>query len=349
VIPDPFRPAWPIGSRHLQTLWPVLLRRRPSLALRRERWRLPDGDTLSVHFAEPAPTAAPDPRRPPPAVLVVHGLEGSVRSQYVSGLLQQVTAQGARGVAFDLRTCGLGPGDPPNHTAYHAGKTDDLDHVVRQLRARWGAATPLAVVGFSLGGNMVLKWLGELGPEAPVTAAVAVSVPFDLAACAAAIDGPGFWNALYRRSFMKSLRRKALAMAAGGALGGVASEGTAAAARLDHRQIRACRTFADFDGQVTARLFGFADAQDYWARCSARGYLHGIRRPTLLVAAADDPFVPALAIPRALIAGNPALTLWLTERGGHVGFVGGSLRQPRYAAEEACLGFLRRQMAGFGQ
>jgi uncharacterized protein len=337
VIPGPFRPAWPLGSRHLQTLWPVLLRRRPALSLRRERWRLPDGDTLSVHFAEPAPAAGARRPGPVPAVLVVHGLEGSVRSQYVSGLLQQVTAQGARGVAFDLRGCGLGPGDPPNQTAYHAGKTDDLDHVVRQLRARWGEATPLAVVGFSLGGNMLLKWLGELGPEAPVTAAVAISVPFDLAACAAAIDGPGFWNAIYRRSFMKRLRRKALALADVGVPAG-----------LDHGQIRACRTFADFDGRVTARLFGFADAQDYWARCSARGFLQGIRRPTLLVAAADDPFVPAVAIPQALIASNPALTLWLTERGGHVGFVGGSLRQPRYAAEEACLGFLRGQLTGLG-
>lgn len=267
--------------------------------------------------------------------------EGSVRSRYVGSLLRHLTAHGARGVAFDMRTCGLAPGDPPPRTAYHAGKTDDLDFVVRELRRRWGQATPLAVVGFSLGGNMLLKWLGEQGAAAPVNAAVAVSAPFDLAACAAAIDGPGFWNALYRWSFMKSLRRKALGMAMASADHDGSSGG-----RLVVEEIRACRTFAAFDGQVTARLFGFVDAHDYWARCSARGFLAAIRRPTLLVSAADDPFVPVDAIPRALVASNPALTLWLSERGGHVGFVGGSLRRPRYAAEEACLAFLRDHLSG---
>ena len=320
-----FAPPWWMANGHVQTVWPYFFRRVPRLDTTREVWPLPDGERLAVHLLEPA--------KGRPGVLLVHGLEGSAESPYVRGLLARVRAAGWNGAAFDLRSCGrLGDGELRSRTAYHAGQTDDLAGVVERLRDRWGGA-PLAVVGFSLGGNMLLKWLGETSERSPLAAAVAVSVPFDLAASAARVDGPGFWSAAYRSWFLRSLRRKALTLARD------------LPDKLDRRQIRRCRTFADFDGAVTARLFGFASAQDYWARASAGSFLGSIRRPTLLVFAEDDPIVPAGCIPREAIAGNPALTLWLTRVGGHVGFVSGTPWRPVYAAEDAAIAFLAERFS----
>jgi predicted alpha/beta-fold hydrolase len=318
-----FAPARWMSNGHVQTVWPYLFRRLPRLRLVTEIWALPDGENLAVHLH--------DQGKELPGVLVVHGLEGSAEAPYVRGLLARIQAAGWNGAAFDLRSCGRPrSGMLRSRTAYHAGQTDDLALVVERLRARW-AGGPLAVVGFSLGGNMLLKWLGETGDRSPIEAAVAVSVPFDLASSAARVDGPGFWSAAYRTWFLRSLRRKALALARD------------LPDKLDARRIRRCRTFADFDGAVTARLFGFASAEDYWARSSAGSFLGSIRRPTLLVFAEDDPIVPAHSIPREAIAGNPALTLWLTRVGGHVGFVSGSPWRPTYAAEDAAVAFLARR------
>jgi predicted alpha/beta-fold hydrolase len=321
-----FSPPAGLRGGNAQTLYPFFMRRAPRLRPHVEDWQMPDGEALSVYLLEPA-GSRPDR----PGLLVVHGLEGSSDSHYVRGLLGRVQQAGWYAAAFDMRSCGpRGRPRQPSRTAYHAGKSEDLAFVVERLSARWGGR-PLAVVGFSLGGNMMLKWLGEAGAAAPVAAAVAVSVPFDLAACAAAIDGPGFWNGLYRAQFMRSLRRKALALC------------RTDPGRLDPRLVAACRTFGAFDDHVTAPLHGFAGAQDYWTRCSARFFLGRIRRPTLLIAAQDDPLVPVASLPRADIAANPALTLWLPAHGGHVGFVGGSLRRPRYAAEEAVMAYVGAQ------
>ena len=295
----------------------------------REIWRLPDGDPLTVHFV------ADQPGRP--SVLVMHGLEGSANARYVVGLLDRVRAAGWNGAAFDFRSCGTAAAQqqPAARGLYHAGKTDDLAFVADQLLRRW-PGSPLAVVGFSLGGNVTLKWLGETGAANPLTAAVTISVPYDLGACAASIDAPGFWSHIYRERFLRSLRRKALAAMAHhpGA--------------LDAAAIAACRTFADYDGAVIARLFGFASAQDYWARCSSRGFLAAIRRPTFLISAADDPFIPPSSVPRDLIAQNPALTLHLTDHGGHVGFVAGSPLRPRYFADDMTMQFLTERFTAQG-
>lgn len=160
-----------------------------------------------------------------------------------------------------------------------------------------------------------------------------VSVPYDLGACASSIDAPGFWSYVYRERFLRSLRRKALAARHN------------YPEQLDELAIRACRTFADYDGAVIARLYGFASAQDYWTRCSARAFLATIRRPTLLISGADDPFIPPSAIPRDVIAQNPALTLYLADRGGHVGFIAGSPLRPRYFADDLTIDFLAGRFA----
>lgn len=312
-----FRPARLLGHPHAQTIWPALFRRAPRPTLTAEVWPMPDGESLDVDLL---------PARPGrPGVLVLHGLESSARAPYVRGILAAVAARGWNGAAFSFPSCG--PTPCRGTRLYHSGDTRDLPAVTERLAARWRPAA-FAAVGFSLGGNVLLKWLGEDQARSPLAAAVAVSVPFDLAACAGAVDAPGFFSGIYRRRFLRSLRGKGLAVA------------RLRPGLLDPRAVRACRTFAAFDEAVTSRLFGFAGAADYWAQASSAPYLPRIRRPTLILNAEDDPLVPAHTLPRAAIAANPFLEARFSPRGGHVGFVAGSPWRPIYFVDEAAARFL---------
>jgi len=313
LVAHPFTPAALLGNQHAQTIFPALFRRGGPRAVTAEQWSMPDNETLDVDLLSDRPGQ--------PGVLVLHGLEGSSRARYVRGLLAQVEARGWNGAALSFRSCG--PTPLAGSRLYHSGDTRDLPAVVERLQARWRG--PLGAVGFSMGGNILLKWLGEVGAGAPLAAAVAVSVPYDLGACAAALDGPGLFAAVYRERFLRSLRRKALAVAA--RFPGL----------LDAAAVRACRSFARYDDLVTAPLFGFAGATDYWARCSSAAFLSAISRPARLVSSEDDPFVPGASIPRAAIGDNPALDGLLLARGGHVGFVGGGWR---YAVDTLAIEFL---------
>lgn len=312
-----FAPARGLGNPHLQTVWASVFRPRAQVPLAHEVWDTHDADVLDVELLPH--------REDRPGLLVLHGLEGSSRAKYVRGLLAGAHARGWNGAALNFRSCGPTPHRHPR--TYHSGFTDDLELAARRLAERWGR---LAVAGFSLGGNVTLKWLGERGADAPAIAAVAVSVPFDLGRAAKAIDAPGFWGWVYRERFLRSLRRKALAAHKRHGV-------------LDAGAVRATRSFAAFDGVVTAKLHGFRDADDYWTRSSSAQFIGAIRVPTLIVSAADDPIVPGDTIPHGAAA-NPAIDLRVTPRGGHVGFVGGSLTSPRYLAEEWALAFLERHL-----
>jgi len=317
-----FRPARGIGNPHLQTILAYGLGgRRPSPA-KAEVWPFSDGESLDVVVLPVRPSA--------PCVLVLHGLEGSARAPYVRGLLAGVAARGWNGVAVSFPSCG--PTPSPQGRLYHSGRTEGLSEVLTLVRRRH-PEVPVGAVGFSMGGNILLKWLGEEGARASLVASVAVSVPFDLGMCAARLDGAGFFSFIYRERFLRSLRRKALQRLAGH--GGPFSR----------EEVTAVQSFAAFDEVVTARVFGFASARDYWERNSSAAFLARVTVPTLAIAAADDPFVPATAIPQAAFASNPALTLALSERGGHVGFLGGSVLRPRFWAEEKALAFLARHVS----
>jgi predicted alpha/beta-fold hydrolase len=310
-----------LGHGHAQTIWPALFRRARPRPTTTEHWTMPDGHRVWVDLL----TARPGP----PGVLVLHGLEGSSRARYVRGLLAAIEARGWNGAAVSFRSCEpeatAAAGDDPRLRFYHSGDTRDLPVVVDRLRLRWAG---VGAVGFSLGANVLLKWLGEAGAAAELAGAVAVSPPFDLGASAAAVDEPGFFAGLYRRRLLRTLRRKALGVAA------LHPE------RFDARAIRGCGTFGRYDTLVTAPLFGFADATDYWTRCSSGAFLAHIRRPTLLVCAEDDPLVPGSSIPRAAIAANPALRARIFSGGGHVGFVTGAPWRPRYLVDELAVQFL---------
>jgi uncharacterized protein len=310
-----YRPATWLGNRHLMTIYASLVRRPLQLRVARQRWETPDADFLDVDRIDGSTPSSP-------LVLVLHGLEGSSRAGYVRGTLVEARARGYAGLALNFRGCS----GEPNRLArsYHSGDTRDLAAVVEALIAE-RPDRQIGLVGFSLGGNVLAKWFGELGRDLPpqIVGGVAISPPLDLAASAAVLDAPGFWPAIYRKRFLRSLKRKAIGKA------------RRFPQLLDGGAVRSAETFAEFDDLVTAPLNGFRDAVEYWRLSSAAPLLEAVRRPLHILTAADDPFVPTPSIPESA---------WITEEippaGGHVAFVEGSpWRTVRYA-ERRSLDFL---------
>lgn len=301
-----FRPAWWCRNPHLQTVWRRALGARPSLAYRRERIDTPDGDFLDLDWTDAGNL---DPSAP--IVFVLHGLEGCSLSKYVVGLLAAVSPLGCRGVAMNFRSCSGELNRLPRF--YHSGETTDLAFVTSIISARHPLA-PIVIIGFSLGGNVLLKWLGENGERIPdsVAAAAAVSVPYDLEIAARHID-LGMNRSVYAAAFLRTLKEKML------------EKIRRFPGLFDPPSIRAIRSFAEFDERVTAPLHGFQDARDYWRRSSSAGYLAAIRRPTLLLSAHDDPFLPGEYLPHAIAASSRWLTPEFHRHGGHVGFVAGAV------------------------
>ncbi len=291
-----FRPAWWLPGPHWQTVFAALCRRRIQVPLVRERLELPDGDFIDLDWTE-GPSDS--------IVVLLHGLEGSARSPYATGLLRAFGARGWRAVLMYFRGCSGCLNRLPR--AYHSGETGDLTYLLGMLRGRYPEAR-ITAVGFSLGGNVLLKYLGERGTEAGLRAAVAVAVPFVLSDAADRLER-GF-SRVYQWWLLRSLRAKVREKHRGG-LGTIGSE------RLDH-----LRTFWAFDDAVTAPLHGFTGADDYYTRSSSRQFLGGIAVPTLILHSADDPFMTPLAIPQPAEL-SATTRLELSERGGHGAFVAG--------------------------
>ncbi|GMR12024.1 MAG: hydrolase [Gemmatimonadota bacterium] len=322
--PTPFRPPWWLKGRHAQTLAGKLLKAKPKLVLHRERVDTPDGDFIDLDFM-------PEPRSPRPIVLVLHGLEGSARRSYVLTMLAALEAQGLWGVGLNFRSCSGEPNRTPRF--YHSGETGDLAQVLGMLSQRF-PGSPIGAVGFSLGGNALLKYLGEVGGSegAPPRVAAAISVPFDLSAGARMLEA-GFMGRLYTFYFMRMLRRKTRLKRE------ILREAVDVDAVLRTKTLRA------FDELATAPLHGFSGAEDYYARSSSAGFLDRIRVPTLLLHSLDDPFLPASAVPKDAVYRNPLLTGVFTQRGGHVGFIGGGRPlRPRPWAEEEAARFLAHHL-----
>jgi len=290
-----FHPAWWLPGAHLQTLWPTFFRRRPNLDLRRERVELADGDFLDIAWHG---------RGNRPLVIVIHGLEGSLHSHYAKTTLAALDRAGFDSVFMFLRGCSDEPNRPPRR--YHSGATEDLAAVLSHLREIHGIS-PQGAVGFSLGGNLLLKFLGEGKYAVPFRAAIAVSVPYRLLDCARRLDN-GF-SLIYREHLINRLHRAYHAK----------FTRTPSPLTVD---VDSLRDFYSFDDQVTAPLHGFDGADDYYERCSSHRYLRSVTIPTLLLHAADDPFMTPETIPAEAELG-PEMTLELSTRGGHVGFVGG--------------------------
>lgn len=319
-----YRPPWWYRGRHLQTLWGPLFRKLGRPPLRRERLHTPDGDFLDLDWLSPAPPDAP-------LVVILHGLEGSSLSHYVAGLLREAARLGLGAVVLNFRSCSGELNRAPR--LYHSGETSDLGWVVSRLLERRPAAR-VGLAGVSLGGNVALKWLGELGEGAPVpvAAAAAISTPFDLAACAGALD-VGLSRSLYTENFLRTLKAK------------IRAKADLYDGLVDLRAALKARTFTEYDRVVTAPLYGFSDERDYWRRSSSGPFLSAIRRPTLLINAVNDPFIPPEALPRDAVAQSPWLRAAFVPEGGHAGFLEGPWGYRSWAERQA-LAFLHRHLLG---
>lgn len=295
----PYRPPWWLPGGNAQTIYAALALRGARVRYQRERWNTPDGDFVLADWID-GPVDAP-------LVVLFHGLEGGSESHYARALMSAIRRRGWRGVVPHFRGCGGEPNTLPR--AYHSGDSREIDWMIRRVAPAAGAA-PVFAVGVSLGGNALLKWLGEEGEAAlrVVRAAAAVSAPVDLTAAGNAL-GQGF-NLVYARHFLGTLKRKTAAKLVRfpGCVDG------AAAARA--------RTLRQFDDAVTAPLHGFRDASDYWARSSAKPLMARVRVPTLVLNARDDPFMPGVHLPSPQDV-SPAIVLDFPAAGGHVGFVTG--------------------------
>ena len=310
-----------LAQAHLQTLFPSLLRPLPPLEIRRERWELPDGDFVDLGWSgADAPGA--------PVAVLVHGLTGSFDSKYLRGTARQLMARGWRTVMLQLRGAGPEPNRLPR--SYHQGDTADLRALLKRLRQQWPEAF-VAVVGWSLGGNITLKAMGEEGAAASADCAAAASVPFRLRPCVDVLR-QGFAR-VYQNRMLADLKTQMWRK----------HERVPAPAGIDLAAAAAAQDFLEWDEAYTAPLNGFAGAEDYYRRCECAPFLARIARPTLIVHADDDPFMdPAITPgPEALA---PPVTLELTRHGGHVGFVAsGRHGQPLYCLEQRLADFLETQ------
>lgn len=304
-VPDYAPPAW-LKNPHAQTIYASVLAPAPKVRFRREHWETPDADFIELDWMVARQGTNDAVGADAPLIILFHGLEGSSRSHYARTFMHAAAQRGWSGVVVHFRGCG----GRPNRLAraYHSGDSDEMAWMLERFRSAY--PNPLCVVAVSLGGNVLLKWLGERGRTAcsVIDAACAISAPMDLVAAGTALDR-GF-NRLYTWNFLRTLRRK-----------------TSAKLRvhptsIDARAVARTRTLRGFDDLVTSQLHGFHDAMDYWTRSSSKPWLASIAVPTLVLNARDDPFLPGWALPEAA-AVSDSVTLEFPAHGGHVGFVSG--------------------------
>lgn len=294
-------PAW-LRHRHIATILPSLIPAPRAAWTRHERLELPDGDFIDLAWRQQARPASRDTPLPALAILS-HGLEGGLQASYIRGMTHTLAAAGWDVLAWNYRSCG----GTPNRLlrSYHSGESGDLRLLIEHAARTY---SNIVLIGFSLGGNITLKYAGEARPHPAVRASCAISAPVDLASSARALDHrPG--NRLYLHRFLKTLLAKA----------GAKSQQFPGS--IDSARLASIRTFRDFDEFVTAPLHGFADAEDYWSRASALPHLSNLCIPSLLVNALDDPLLDMPSYPVAIAAANPHFHLETPAHGGHVGFM----------------------------
>lgn len=304
----PFRARAPWWGGDLQTICNYLWRHTPLDAYPEQRLVLPLADGTGDKLAATLNAPAEDKRLP--LVILVHGLSGDEGSRYIRRTAATLLALGYRVLRLNLR--GAGPSRPLSRFQYHAGRTGDLEQAIAALPSAL-TANGIAAIGYSLGGNMLLKFLGERGRRAPLRAAVSVSAPIDLATTSRRMDE---WrNAWYQAYLMRQMQQEALAPA---------SE----ISPSEHRLLARVRTIRQFDEGFTAPRNNFASADAYYDDSSARHYMGGIAVPTLVIHAMNDPWVPAKPYRDYPWRSNPHLLPQLAPGGGHVGFHGAGERTP---------------------
>lgn len=297
IVESSFKPAWWLSNSHAQTLWPFIFRRRPALDVRAETVELPDGDFLDIAWSN---------ENMGPLVLVVHGLEGSIQSHYAANLLYRLNQSGYSAIFMHFRGCSGKPNRMDR--SYHSGDTGDLEFVLKYIQKQTGRNVE-AAIGYSLGGNVLLKWLGEQQSHEQLKIAIAISVPFLLGDIADRLE-KGI-SKLYQNHLLSSLRKSYT----------VRFQQRTSPLKVD---VESLKTFRAYDDQITAPLNGFRGVDHYYSESSSRQYLKHIQTPTLILQARDDPFMWPDTIPTDEEL-SEYVTLEVAKNGGHVGFVSGSI------------------------
>ena len=318
VIRSQFHPPFLLRNAHLQTLLPVVFRRKMRLPYQRERLELADGDFLDLDWL---PALGCD------LAILSHGLEGSSQDATICGMARTLQQSGWDVLAWNYRGCSGELNRLPR--LYHSGETGDLALVIEHAARRFSR---IALIGFSLGGNLVLKYLGEARPHSAVACAAAISAPVDLTASARALDQRRT-NRLYLRRLIATLVRK------------VKAKAKHFPEQIDASQTEGIHGFEDFDGRFTAPVHGFRDANDYWTRCSSRQFLRAITVPTLILSAQDDPFLTPNCLPFEEAKASAHVFLEAPTAGGHLGFYD-SLSRKQSWAERRIVEFLSEWCRG---
>lgn len=323
IVNSTFKPAWWLTNPHAQTMYSTIIQRPAAAIDHYERLELPDGDFIDLAWATNGLSHDTS------LVLLLHGIGGNVHSAYVAGLLRAFNHAGYRGVLMHFRGASHDTNRLPR--VYHSGETGDLTYVLEYLHRR-EPDTKKAVVGVSLGGNVLLKWLGEMGAQSLIQAAVAVSVPFQLEMVAERLN-KGFSRIYQARilRMMRSVYSKKLDL-------------VNTQLPLSERELRSLKTILAFDDRITAPLHGFKNGLSYYQETSSRQYLGGIATPALIIHALDDPFMIPQAIPEVKELSNH-ITMELSRHGGHVGFISSdSLGRVQYWLEERIPEFLMQKI-----
>jgi len=319
-----FKPAWWLRNRHLQTIVPMLSRAREKIQTTEEILELPDGD-----FVELAWTEKPKPHESKPIILIFHGLEGSVSSHYIKGILKAIKQQAWIGLLMHFRNCGKQRNRKPH--SYHSGATGDASYLITYLSKKYPNAT-LAAIGYSLGGNMLTKFLGE-NETSLLKTSVVISAPLDLSACSQKINR-GF-SKIYQQYLLRSLLNQVKQKIKKGQI-----------TQLSENTLHNIKTMRDFDHRVTAPLNNFDSAEDYYAKCSGQNFLKNISVPTLFIQAKDDPFLGEDMF-LAFDTFPQNIFFEVSSHGGHVGFISGyNPFQPIYWLEKRVVDFLKLTMPG---
>jgi len=315
-----FKASFGMKNKHIQTLYQTFFRKKENIQFEIEKFNLSDGDFLEAywHYTKYIQTTAP-------IVIIFHGLTGSYKSPYINGIMNALAKAGYNSVLMHFRGCATNINLLPR--SYHSGETTDALEFINALKQRF-YNTKLFAVGFSLGGNMLLKLLGELQKNSPLSAAVCISPPMQLDICANAIN-QGI-SKVYQRRLVNDLNKSLIKK--------YAINDMKSLIGIKKEDVKKIKTFWEFDGLYTAPIHGFDSTQDYYTRCSSRQFLKDIHTPTLIIHSSDDPFMHADIIPtKEELSKN--VILELSEYGGHVGFIEGSFFKPRYWIDTRVIDF----------
>ncbi len=318
-----FIPAFGMKNRHIQTLYSSFFRKISQPEVEIEEFILEDGDFLEVFWHK---TAIQDSNTP--IVILFHGLAGSYKSPYIQGIMTKLAEAGFNSVLMHFRSCSGKMNNLPR--SYHSGETGDALFFIKSLKERFPHAK-ISAVGYSLGGNMLLKLLGEMGKNSLLDSAISVSAPLQLDICADVMN-KGF-SLVYQSHLIKNLNNSLEKK--------YSKHDMKSLIGIDKNEIKNLKSFRDFDGAYTAPIHGFTSAQDYYTKCSSKQFLKYIDTPTLIIHSSDDPFMNKDILPTEKEISSKT-TLELYNYGGHVGFISGTILKPKYWLENRIIKFLNK-------